>query len=122
MRIQLEKMRKPVGTRDSPARSCKDLHHGHPQLKDGKNEIHPKNFFHHYDFNNYIFPFLSMIEIMFYKKDITGSILTWECLMMPSRYTVIWKVVEKHAYFLMFMQARCQTFHGEKVEMDGIQV
>ena len=37
MRIQLEKMRKPIGTRDSPARSCKDLHHGHPQLKDGKN-------------------------------------------------------------------------------------
>ena len=35
MRIQLEKMRKPIGTRDSPARSCKDLHHGHPQLKDG---------------------------------------------------------------------------------------
>ena len=35
MRIQLEKMRKPIGTRDSPARSCKDLHHGHQQLKNG---------------------------------------------------------------------------------------
>ena len=39
MRIQLEKMRKPVGSRDSPARSCKDLHHGHPQLKDGNTHI-----------------------------------------------------------------------------------
>ena len=36
MRIKLERMKKPIGTRDSPARSCKDLHHGHPQLKDGK--------------------------------------------------------------------------------------
>ena len=35
MRIKLERMKKPIGTRDSPARSCKDLHHGHPQLKDG---------------------------------------------------------------------------------------
>ena len=43
MRIQLEKMRKPIGTRDSPARSCKDLHHGHPQLKDGENSY---QFFH----------------------------------------------------------------------------
>jgi len=41
MRIQLEKMRKPIGTRDSPARSCKDLHHGHPQLKDGYYWIDP---------------------------------------------------------------------------------
>ena len=44
MRIQLEKMRKPVGTRDSPARSCKDLHHGHPQLKDGKSCINRQNY------------------------------------------------------------------------------
>ena len=36
MRIELEKMKKPIGTRDSPARSCKDLFYGHPQLKDGK--------------------------------------------------------------------------------------
>jgi collagen type V/XI/XXIV/XXVII alpha len=36
MRIELEKMKKPIGTRESPARSCKDLFHGHPQLKDGK--------------------------------------------------------------------------------------
>ena len=44
MRIQLEKMRKPIGSRDSPARSCKDLHHGHPQLKDG-NYTHYKPLF-----------------------------------------------------------------------------
>ncbi len=35
MRIELEKMRKPIGTRDSPARSCKDLSHGHSKLEDG---------------------------------------------------------------------------------------
>jgi hypothetical protein len=36
MRIELEKMRKPIGTRDSPARSCKDLSQGHSKLEDGK--------------------------------------------------------------------------------------
>ena len=36
MRIQLEKMRKPIGTRDSPARTCKDLSHGHSKLEDGE--------------------------------------------------------------------------------------
>jgi len=41
MRIELEKMKKPIGTRDSPARSCKDLFHGHPQLKDGYYWIDP---------------------------------------------------------------------------------
>lgn len=41
MRIKLERMKKPIGTRDSPARSCKDLHHGHPQLKDGFYWIDP---------------------------------------------------------------------------------
>ena len=71
MRIQLEKMRKPVGTRDSPARSCKDLHHGHPQLKDGKDSI--KKLCHHYFFTVklacwHIFPLLSLIELMFYKR------------------------------------------------------
>ena len=41
MRIELEKMKKPIGTRDSPARSCKDLLFGHPQLKDGYYWIDP---------------------------------------------------------------------------------
>ena len=36
MRIELEKMRKPIGTRDSPARTCKDLSHGHSKLEDGE--------------------------------------------------------------------------------------
>lgn len=39
MRISLEKMKKPFGSRDSPARSCKDLHQGHPQLKDGESHL-----------------------------------------------------------------------------------
>jgi collagen type V/XI/XXIV/XXVII alpha len=41
MRIELEKMKKPIGTRNSPARSCKDLFQGHPQLKDGFYWIDP---------------------------------------------------------------------------------
>ena len=41
MRIELEKMKKPIGTKDSPARSCKDLFFGHPQLKDGLYWIDP---------------------------------------------------------------------------------
>jgi len=34
MRIELEKIKKPIGTRNSPARTCKDLHVGHPMMKD----------------------------------------------------------------------------------------
>ncbi len=35
MRIELERMKKPLGTRNHPARACKDLAQGHPQLEDG---------------------------------------------------------------------------------------
>ena len=38
MRIELEKIKKPTGTRNNPARTCQDLHFGHPQSKDGKNK------------------------------------------------------------------------------------
>merc|ERR1739836_372804 len=31
MRIELEKIKKPTGTRNNPARTCQDLHYGHPQ-------------------------------------------------------------------------------------------
>ena len=41
MRIELEKMRKPIGTRDSPARTCKDLSHGHSKLEDGEYSFFP---------------------------------------------------------------------------------
>merc|ERR1712012_1183836 len=41
MRIELEKIKKPIGTRNSPARTCQDLHYGHPQLKDGFYWIDP---------------------------------------------------------------------------------
>merc|ERR1712156_1111585 len=41
MRIELEKMRKPIGTRDSPARTCKDLSHGHSKLEDGYYWVDP---------------------------------------------------------------------------------
>lgn len=36
MRQDLERIRKPVGTRDNPVRTCKDLFYGHPQFKDGE--------------------------------------------------------------------------------------
>ncbi len=35
MRVELERMKKPLGTRSHPARACKDLAQGHPQLEDG---------------------------------------------------------------------------------------
>jgi collagen type V/XI/XXIV/XXVII alpha len=41
IKIELEKMKKPLGTRNSPARTCQDLHYGHPQMKDGFYWIDP---------------------------------------------------------------------------------
>merc|ERR1712130_2125 len=41
MRIELEKIKKPTGTRNNPARTCQDLHYGHPQMKDGFYWIDP---------------------------------------------------------------------------------
>jgi len=41
MRIELEKIKKPTGTRNNPARTCQDLHYGHPQIKDGYYWIDP---------------------------------------------------------------------------------
>jgi len=41
MRIELEKIKKPIGTRNSPARTCQDLYYGHPQMKDGFYWIDP---------------------------------------------------------------------------------
>jgi collagen type V/XI/XXIV/XXVII alpha len=36
MRQDLDRIRKPVGTREHPVRTCKDLFYGHPQFKDGE--------------------------------------------------------------------------------------
>jgi len=41
IKIELEKMKKPLGTRNSPARTCQDLHYGHPQMNDGFYWIDP---------------------------------------------------------------------------------
>jgi hypothetical protein len=35
MRKELERLKRPHGTKDNPARTCRDLHFGHPQFKDG---------------------------------------------------------------------------------------
>lgn len=35
MRQDLEKVRKPTGTKDNPARTCKDLYYAHPHYTDG---------------------------------------------------------------------------------------
>jgi collagen type V/XI/XXIV/XXVII alpha len=35
MRLELERSRKPLGTRDNPVRTCRDLFYGHPHFKDG---------------------------------------------------------------------------------------
>lgn len=39
MRQDLERVRKPLGTRENPGRSCRDLHFGHPQSADGNIKI-----------------------------------------------------------------------------------
>lgn len=36
MREDLEKLKKPSGSRANPVRNCKDLYLGHPNYKDGK--------------------------------------------------------------------------------------
>jgi len=46
MRQDLERIRKPVGTRENPVMTCKDLFYGHPQFKDGN-----YNYFHMIDVN-----------------------------------------------------------------------
>lgn len=38
MRQEMDRIRRPVGTKDNPVRTCKDLYFGHPQFEDG-NEI-----------------------------------------------------------------------------------
>lgn len=39
MRLELERIRKPLGTRDNPARSCKDLYYGHPSFANGEDGV-----------------------------------------------------------------------------------
>lgn len=42
MREDLEKLRKPSGSRANPVRNCKDLYLGHPNYKDGKYHLRGK--------------------------------------------------------------------------------
>lgn len=41
MRQDLERIKKPQGSKENPVRSCKDLYFGHPQFKDGWYWIDP---------------------------------------------------------------------------------
>ena len=43
MRQELDRYRKPDGTRENPARSCRDLWYGHPHLKSGWYWIDPNS-------------------------------------------------------------------------------
>ena len=45
LRQEIETMRFPLGTQDSPARTCQDLHLSQPDLKDG-NGISPETYRH----------------------------------------------------------------------------
>lgn len=36
MRQDLDRLRKPVGSKENPARTCRDLYYGHPTFEDGK--------------------------------------------------------------------------------------
>jgi len=44
MRVELERVKKPLGTRENPVRTCRDLFYGHPQFKDGNDRAFPVNF------------------------------------------------------------------------------
>lgn len=35
IRQDLERVKRPTGTRDNPSRSCRDLYYGHPQYMSG---------------------------------------------------------------------------------------
>lgn len=39
MKQEMDRIRRPVGTKDNPVRTCKDLYFGHPQFEDGKASI-----------------------------------------------------------------------------------
>lgn len=39
MRVELEKERKPLGDRENPAKTCRDLYFGHPHFKDGESRF-----------------------------------------------------------------------------------
>lgn len=41
MRQDLDRLKKPIGTKDNPSRTCKDLFYGHPKFKDGWYWIDP---------------------------------------------------------------------------------
>lgn len=36
MKQEMDRIRRPVGTKDNPVRTCKDLYFGHPQFGDGE--------------------------------------------------------------------------------------
>lgn len=40
MRQELDRIRKPIGSRENPARTCKDLFYGHPHFHDGQYSIY----------------------------------------------------------------------------------
>jgi collagen type V/XI/XXIV/XXVII alpha len=41
MRQEIDRMKKPLGTKEYPGRSCKDVHYGHPDFPDGWYWIDP---------------------------------------------------------------------------------
>lgn len=39
MKQEMDRIRRPVGTKDNPVRTCKDLYFGHPQFEDGMTTV-----------------------------------------------------------------------------------
>lgn len=47
MRQDLDRLKKPIGTKDNPSRTCKDLFYGHPKFK---GNLH--NFYNYFMISN----------------------------------------------------------------------
>lgn len=52
MRQELDRIRKPIGSRENPARTCKDLFYGHPHFHDGWYFCLPDDFLSYRSFEN----------------------------------------------------------------------
>lgn len=82
MRQELDRIRKPIGSRENPVRTCRDLFYGHPHFNDGW-----------CSFDRYAYKFV-ILQTTRKFTNVTktqagiGSIQTWEWLTMLCTFIV----------------------------------